>query len=114
MSVRFNGPYKLGGIGYGIPQEKEIGKVYFHQHPDTEFDRKHNADRVGKINQCGYICPCGCGRHVCITFGEQWGPGQNWSYKIHPDETISFHPSVHSFNACGAHYFIRNGIVEWC
>jgi hypothetical protein len=52
-------------------------------------------------------CPCGCGDLV----GIRVGPG-GWTLEEGPNgATIS--PSILHHN-CGAHYFIRNGRVEWC
>ena len=56
-----------------------------------------------------FICPCGCGRFIMLTFDDKKG----WKLSLNDDiPTIS--PSILRPDTCGSHFFIRQGKVIWC
>ena len=57
-----------------------------------------------------FICPCGCGE-VSRLYHGVIGPPHEWDLDR---ETITISPSINNPKGCKAHYFIRNGKVEWC
>ena len=59
-----------------------------------------------KVVGCEYLCPCGCGREIYTPTDGSRG----WTYS--PGPTIN--PSVRWLGGCKAHFFIRNGQVEFC
>ena len=54
-------------------------------------------------------CMCGCGEKVCTPLNEgMW----KWSYD---GTNVSLNPSVGNFQQpCKSHYFLKNGVVQWC
>lgn len=56
-------------------------------------------------------CMCGCGEVVCTPLGEG-----KWSWcKDGTSGNVSLSPSIGNFDyKCKSHYFLRNGIVQWC
>lgn len=71
-----------------------------------------------------YLCPCRCGHEVYLPLSPK-APSKTrftWGFEIGAEGTraaglITFTPSISAKKEnglCGAHYFIRNGLVEWC
>jgi uncharacterized protein DUF6527 len=53
-------------------------------------------------------CCCGCGERVVTPIGPT-----DWSVTFHGD-SVSMYPSIGNWGlACGSHYVIRHGGVEW-
>lgn len=60
-------------------------------------------------------CMCGCGEKVVtpLNIGKnKFGNAWDWNYD---GKTVSLSPSVGNFQQpCKSHYFLKNGIVQWC
>lgn len=56
-----------------------------------------------------YVCPCGCGKDIYTPVNGSRG----WQYSHGPNgPTLS--PSVRWVQGCKAHFFIKDGKVEFC
>jgi hypothetical protein len=107
MAERFNGPYKTVIQAFRPPHSEMIpGVIYL-----TTCERDGDASPE-KIQMAGYICPCGCGQETHMSLKPHWQNG--WTYELHPDGTVSFNPSIFHHQTCGAHFFIKHGLVQWC
>lgn len=65
----------------------------------------------GKFKWLQLVCPCGCDRIIAMNLMKKYHP--NWTIEIHGDDTITVFPSIHASN-CGAHFWVRRNLVEWC
>lgn len=72
-----------------------------------------------KIVICGagqwaqYLCPQ-CDKPVMVEMDAKQKPC--WKMTNHPDNTVSFEPSVvhdQKLGGCGAHYFIERNKIKW-
>lgn len=57
------------------------------------------------------LCPCGCGEQIQLS---TVGGRPRWSVKIDRDGTVTLTPSVWRKVGCESHFFLREGIVQWC
>jgi hypothetical protein len=57
-------------------------------------------------------CPGGCGAKIALSLNPErrprWQIARDWFGRP------SITPSVHQLNACGCHFWIRAGRVDWC
>lgn len=57
-------------------------------------------------------CPGGCGMKIALSLNPnrrpRWEVARDWFGRP------SITPSVHQLNACGCHFWIRQGRVDWC
>lgn len=60
-----------------------------------------------------HLCACGCGNEAVTPLGSNAEPGRGWTLQEHADGSVTLEPSILN-TACGAHYFIRSNVVEWC
>lgn len=57
-----------------------------------------------------FSCPCGCRDRITLYLGDQRRP----SWKIHFDRAgVTLTPSVWQTRGCGAHFFVRDGRVDF-
>jgi hypothetical protein len=78
-----------------IPNTMEDGVLYYSEQFELAIHR----------------CACGCGVQTVTPIGTN-----GWQLTI-SDERPTLNPSIGNFNGetpYHAHYFIRNGIVQWC
>ncbi len=56
-------------------------------------------------------CPCECGDviHLSLLSGHP-----RWRLRVHPNRTVSLHPSVWRVVGCRSHFFLRKSLVVWC
>jgi hypothetical protein len=59
-----------------------------------------------------FICPCGCGETIELNLLKQARPC--WSVLEHSDGTVTLAPSIWRQKGCRSHFFVRNGVIEWC
>lgn len=59
----------------------------------------------------GMICPCGCGRRLEMMLLPEVTP--RWRLRT-DEEGPSLHPSVWAADGCRSHFWLRNGLVQWC
>lgn len=87
--------------------------VYVDELPD---DLKNGE--IYLIGENGFLwsaalsCPCGCRSVIQLNLLPEAKPC--WRVETHADDTITLKPSVWSKKGCGSHYFIRNGLINWC
>lgn len=58
------------------------------------------------------ICPCGCGDAVVLNLLTEMRPC--WRVEVHPNDVVTFHPSINRTVGCRSHFFVRQGRVAWC
>lgn len=59
-----------------------------------------------------FCCPCGCGTNVFLRVGEEKPHHRpSWEFR-RGNHGPSLNPSIKD-NICGAHYWIRDGVVSW-
>lgn len=56
-------------------------------------------------------CPCGCGQEIALNLMGSHLP--RWHVDVKSARRFSVHPSVDA-TSCGAHFWLRNGQVNWC
>ncbi|MFT5538001.1 MULTISPECIES: DUF6527 family protein [unclassified Parasphingorhabdus] len=67
----------------------------------------------GKIKKWACMsCPGGCGEMISLSLNPQRRP--RWTLVTDFWLRPTIHPSVHQRNACGCHFWLRNGQVHWC
>lgn len=59
-----------------------------------------------------FRCPGGCGQKVQLSLSNQRSP--RWRVKLDYLDRPTVSPSVRMTNHCGCHFWIRDGLVEWC
>ena len=57
-----------------------------------------------------FMCPCRCGQIIALNLMASHSP--RWAVEMHPDQTVTVHPSVDA-TACGSHFWVRRSRVEW-
>lgn len=74
----------------------------------------HNSDVVliepGWIAQM--LCPCGCRDTLHLMIAKSGQP--RWDYYLGSQGELTLNPSVHRTVGCKSHFWVRNGLVEWC
>ncbi|WP_071675685.1 DUF6527 family protein [Nioella nitratireducens] len=57
-------------------------------------------------------CPGGCGELITLSLN----PNQRPRWRITEDfwSRPTVHPSIHQKNACGCHFWIKKGEINWC
>lgn len=60
----------------------------------------------------GMLCPCGCGRKLEVMLLEEVRP--RWDLDVDKDAHPTLRPSVWIKDGCKSHFWLRNGVVEWC
>ena len=58
------------------------------------------------------LCPCGCGATLHMSLMPEGSP--KWHLREHDDGTITLHPSVWRTKDCRSHFFLRQGLIQWC
>ncbi|WP_420882287.1 DUF6527 family protein [Sulfitobacter geojensis] len=57
-------------------------------------------------------CPCGCGDKLELMLLKEVKP--NWTLKTDDQSPPSLHPSVWRKSGCEAHFWLRDGHIQWC
>ena len=57
-----------------------------------------------------FTCPCGCGDEIVLNLMQAHYP--KWTIRLHSDQTVTLHPSVHA-TKCGSHFWLRRNRVHW-
>lgn len=58
------------------------------------------------------VCPCGCGETLFLNLLQDELP--NWKWHIGADATVTLSPSVWRRVGCKSHFFLRDGLIQWC
>lgn len=56
-------------------------------------------------------CPCGCSGDLALNLMRSHRPV--WELSLDSAGRASLRPSVHA-TTCGAHFWLRNGMIIWC
>lgn len=60
----------------------------------------------------GMKCPCGCGRSLELLLIPEARP--RWKLTVDAQGRPSLYPSVWLKDGCKSHFWIKDGVVEWC
>ncbi len=58
------------------------------------------------------VCPCGCRETLFLNLLQDEFP--NWKWRIGADGTVTLTPSVWRKIGCKSHFFLREGMIQWC
>jgi hypothetical protein len=101
MAERFNGTYEMVDMSEWDCQPNKMAVTKQHDH--------------GLVKDVVYfMCPCGCnGAHCLPINGSKADNGAGWHFsQAYGMPTIS--PSIFANKTCQTHFFIINGMVQWC
>lgn len=59
-----------------------------------------------------FRCPGGCGEKIVLNLSQRRSPRWTvaWNWRLEP--TVS--PSVRQLNECQCHFWIKDGMIDWC
>lgn len=107
MTERFNGPYTLTLFDDWNCEQDKITFEY-------ENGAIHGSGDPAFVVAVWFVCPCGCKDNTRLPVnGHKNDIGAGWSLSVDDQKRVTLSPSIHAKNSCGAHYFIRSGMVEW-
>jgi Family of unknown function (DUF6527) len=73
------------------------------------------SDSAGCILAVWHVCPCGCrGNRRLPVNGHTTEEGAGWAYSVDEENRLTMSPSIQDLGTCRSHYFIRDGMVEFC
>lgn len=67
-------------------------------------------EKAGRPVWLSVICPCRCGTELRLNLMRSQSP--SWSASVDPAGRLTVSPSL-DVPACGSHFWIRSGRVEW-
>ncbi|WP_116091836.1 DUF6527 family protein [Sphingomonas crusticola] len=70
------------------------------------------AREAGELWSAGLICPCGCGRRIELMLLPKVKP--RWDIRESQNERPTLWPSIWANDGCRSHFWLRDGMVEWC
>ncbi|WP_352850725.1 DUF6527 family protein [Mesorhizobium sp. M0895] len=70
------------------------------------------ARETGVLWSAGMICPCGCGRRIEVMLLD--GVKPRWDLTVDEQNLPTLMPSVWVANGCRSHFWLREGLIEWC
>lgn len=59
-----------------------------------------------------FRCPGGCGESILLSLNQKRHPF--WRLSLDWLGRPTLHPSIRQLNKCRCHFWVRQGIVEWC
>lgn len=83
--------------------------------PAPEKIKRHQIVVVGPADRPKWItfkCPCECGETLLLSTSKTRRP--RWSLAVDSRGRPSVFPSVRRTDGCFAHFWVRNGRIEWC
>lgn len=96
---------------FGLPQPYKT--LLVNEVPDRcDHETVYLVGEGGDLWFAAMRCPCGCGTAIQLSLLPDDKP--QWSHKIHPDQSVSLHPSVWRKVGCKSHFWFKNGRVHWC
>ena len=84
----------------------------------TDLPERLYPNRIYVAGEGDYLwyvamcCPCDCGATLYMSLMPEGYP--KWQLTQHRDGTITLHPSVWRTIGCRSHFFLREGLVQWC
>ena len=82
-----------------LPKQLSIHTVYIIGVPGNEW-------------LASMVCPCGCRKTLFLNLLQDEFP--NWKWRISADGTVTLSPSVCRQVGCKSHFFLRDGLIQWC
>ena len=58
------------------------------------------------------LCPCGCKDIIMLSLSKNRRP--SWTVNIDKAKRPTIYPSVRRLEGCHSHFWIRNGMIDWC
>jgi len=83
--------------------------------PSDPLQNRHTlilVDDSGTLKWACLGCPGGCGQIISLSLNPNQRPRWQISVDVWGRPTLS--PSVHQKNACGCHFWLKQGEVKWC
>ena len=59
-----------------------------------------------------FVCPCGCKQELDLNLLPDQRP--TWTITQDQEGIATIHPSVWRHVGCKSHFFVQNGVVNWC
>ena len=59
-----------------------------------------------------FRCPGGCGENILLSLNQKRHPC--WTVTVDWLQRPTLDPSIRQLNECRCHFWVRQGIVEWC
>jgi hypothetical protein len=59
-----------------------------------------------------FDCPGGCGERLSLSLNRDRRP--SWRVTVDWLSRPTITPSVQQLNACGCHFWVKSGSIEWC
>ena len=82
-------------------------------HPDALVIGKIIVVQDGKRKKWACLrCPGGCGEKIQLSLNSIRHP--YWIIRLDYLNRPSIHPSIRQLNTCRCHFFVKNGVVNWC
>lgn len=101
VKEKFNGPYIVQDGFDGWDCEQNVAVL-----------ERDDSDQVVAV---WHVCPCGCkGNRRLPVNGHKQENGAGWSYSVDERGYLTMNPSLQDYGTCNSHYFIREGMVQWC
>jgi hypothetical protein len=75
---------------------------------------EHHLNVVGDRTHSKWaylVCPCGCGETLELNLMKSHWP--HWKLRVDRTDSPTLQPSVWS-QTCGAHFWLRDGVITWC
>ncbi len=95
--------------------KSSVPLLSYYVNEEPEVLKPNEIYIVGESGQYWYICllcPCGCGEVIQISTLSNDKP--RWNFRKGGFYRITVAPSIWRTSGCKSHFFIRNGIVDWC
>ncbi|APR51152.1 hypothetical protein CA223_18985 [Sphingomonas koreensis] len=99
----------------GIIQRPDLAARIMNRHPNPEELPPGTVVIVkdGRVEKWACLrCPGGCGEKLMLSLNQARRP--RWSVSLDWLCRPSITPSINQLNACGCHFWIKDGAVEWC
>jgi Family of unknown function (DUF6527) len=84
-------------------------------HPAPENIKPGQILMVGDVKYQKWVCfqcPGGCGEKILLSLNQKRYPC--WAISIDWLGRPTLDPSVRQLNECRCHFWVRQGVVEWC
>lgn len=84
-------------------------------HPTPEEIKSGQIIVVGDVQYqkwACFRCPGGCGESILLSLNQKRHP--SWKITIDWLGRPTLYPSIRQLNDCQCHFWIRQGMIEWC
>ncbi len=87
------------------PKDMKPGILY--------MERCYHADPASEPMACSFLCPCGCGHGYNVPLQGWKSASPQWTL-AGTVEKPSLIPSVVHTQGCMSHFYLTDGIINWC